>query len=432
MTNSTKARAKMTIANRGARLGMAGLASVFALAFAAAAHASTVGLDSGVSLDIQGDPNADQITVSTDGTTLTVVDTGTGGATSGGAPCAQVNATTVTCPVHPGNRTVDRFEVDLDNGVDSFTNTNFVTDNGHVHAGGTTGSKTVVGGPGGQEIDGGTADDNLSGGDGDDFLFDGGEGPGSLVPTGGNDLLDGGPGEDATSYRRSAGAPLSLTLDNIANDGQAGETDNLIAIEDIEGSDDNDTIVGDDGSNNLTGGDGDDVISGLGGNDELFGDFGGSPVLLARGLAVSTEVNDSLIGGVGRDGLDCGLGPDIGIRDPDDTVRANCERIGADVAGDSVGLGGKKKNKFKLAVACSEAEGTACAGKVKLFSNGKKIGKGKFNVEAGSTKSAKGKLTKKGAKAVKRAGGSLLVEAAAFTDEPGGISESSAQVLVYR
>jgi len=422
----------MSNTNQRIRLGIGAAALACALAFAAPASASTVSLD-GDSLRIDGENDSDQITVSTNGTTLTVVDTGVGGATNGGAPCASVNATTVTCPADPpGDVVIDRFEVQLENGVDSFTNTNFVTDDGHVHSGSGTGAKTVAGGPGSQEIDGGSGDDNLSGGEGDDSLFDGGRGSGAPVPTGGNDLLDGGPGSDSTTYSRSGPTPLSLSFDGVANDGYPGETDNLVSIENASGGDGNDTLVGDASANQLSGNQGDDVVSGLGGNDSLFGDFPSGGLMALRGLVGTVEANDTLIGGPGRDGLDCGEGPDIGIRDPLDDVRVNCERIGADVTGDSAGLSGKKKNKFKVQVACPDSEASTCAGKLVVSSNGKQIGKGKFSVAAGASKGAKAKLSKKGTKAVKRAGGSLLVSAAALTDEPGGVSESAADVLIFR
>lgn len=423
--------------NHPTRLVLGGLALVAALVFVPAASASTVELNQN-DLSIDGDADSDLITVSTDGTTLTVVDTGTGGATSGGAPCVQAGATTVTCPVNPpAGPTVNRFEVELDNGVDSFTNQNFVTDNGHVHSSGpsgaSTGAKTINGGPGSQSIDGGADSDNLNGGDGDDFLFDGGDGLGSPSPTGGNDLIDGGPGQDTAGYFRDGTTPLSLSLDAIANDGQAGETDNLVSIEDLSGGEGDDTITGNEFANTLVGAQGHDTVIGLGGADQLFGDFAFGGATALRGIVGAGGADDTVIGGAGRDGLDCGGGvADVGIRDRSDQVASNCERIGADVTGDSSGLSGKKKNKFKVGLTCPESEGATCAGKLSVTSNGKQIAKGKFSVAAGQTKNAKAKLSKKGAKAVKKAGGSLLVSAAALTDEPGGVSESAASVLIFK
>jgi hypothetical protein len=223
---------------------------------------------------------------------------------------------------------------------------------------------------------------------------------------------------------------VSLTLDGAANDGFAGETDNLIAIENLSGGVGNDTLVGDGSSNELDGSGGSDVVAGQGGNDVLRGDgLSGVPI---RGGAPTGPTNDTVIGGEGRDELDCGSDVDVGIRDPRDEVSVNCERIGADVTSESAPVTGKKNNQLKLTVACPESEGAKCVGKLKLTSNDKKIGKGKFTVGAGKSKQAKVKLSKKGVKTLKKAGGSLLVEASAFTDEPGGVSESAARVLIFR
>jgi hypothetical protein len=350
--------------------------------------------------------------------------------------CSAVNATTVTCLINvPGEDPVDRFEVNLYAGVDSFTNTNFVTSDGHVHSedsllnGPATGAKTINGGPGSQFLGGGLNDDAINGGDGDDSLDDGGFGDGSPVPTGGNDVLDGGPGNDTVDYFRNGTTGVSLTLDGAANDGYAGETDNLLNIEEAFGGGGNDTLVGNASANVLNGGPGSDTIAGQGGDDSLNGDDGGQ--VLARGIIFSGPTNDTLNGGAGRDGLDCGLGEDVGIRDAKDQVDVNCERIGADIAGDSAAVTGKK-GKAKIAVSCPETEGVDCVGKVVLTSNGKKVGKGKFKVGPAKTKQAKTKLTKKGSKALKNAGGSLLVTATALTDEPGGVSESASQILIFR
>jgi hypothetical protein len=60
------------------------------------------------------------------------------------------------------------------------------------------------------------------------------------VGPGGNDVLDGGPGRDDTSYSRTA--PVTITLDGVANDGEAGEADN-VQVEDVFTGDGNDTIT---------------------------------------------------------------------------------------------------------------------------------------------------------------------------------------------
>ena len=70
--------------------------------------------------------------------------------------------------------------------------------------------------------------------------------------------------------------------------------DYLYSIEDLMGTNFNDTIVGSNGANHLWGFGGNDVIHGLGGNDHLSGDSG----------------NDTLHGGDGNDVIDGGTGND--------------------------------------------------------------------------------------------------------------------------
>lgn len=400
------------------------------------AHASDVVVDFG-RLIVIGDNDADAITLSVSGNTLTVTDTGTGGATTSDPECSAVNGTTVTCPTLPAtDDPVTTYQVNLGDGVDSFTNQNFAADFSNVSAFAATGAKTINAGPGTQFIAGGTDGDVIDGGDGGDVINDGsGEVAGG--DTGGTDTLIGGPGDDLVDYQRAATLPMNVTLDGVANDGYAGENDN-VQTEGVATGLGNDVVTGDAGANFIVGYAGDDTLLGAGGADELFGDFSDSPSIAARatsmlrGSPALFTGNDTLDGGAGRDGLDCGRGIDVALRQPLDEVETDCERIGADVVGDSSTLSGKKKNKFKVALLCPDSEPEACTGNLRVAAGGKKVGKGKFSVTPGKTRNAKAKLTKKGTKAVKRAGGSLLVTVAAKTNEPGGVAESNGSVLVSR
>ncbi|MBQ4824499.1 spondin domain-containing protein [Leisingera sp. HS039] len=76
---------------------------------------------------------------------------------------------------------------------------------------------------------------------------------------------------------------------------EAVETDTLISIENLEGSDDGDDLRGDNGANLLNGNGGDDILRGRRGNDELNGGDG----------------NDDLRGNRGADTLDGGSGDDV-------------------------------------------------------------------------------------------------------------------------
>jgi Ca2+-binding RTX toxin-like protein len=150
-----------------------------------------------------------------------------------------------------------------------------------------------------------TGDDTVDGGPGDDRIF---PGPG---PGGGgsdNDALSGGEGFDTVSYeRRTAREPLSLSLDGIANDGAAGEADNLQQMETVIGGAGDDTIIGSAGPDTLNGGNGSDRIEGLGGDDVLqggTGDAGGDSLAGGEGA-------DQLFGGAGNDELGGDSGSDV-------------------------------------------------------------------------------------------------------------------------
>src|SRR5438270_14102203 len=107
---------------------------------------------------------------------------------------------------------------------------------------GGLGNDVLKGHGGIDSLDGGRGGDLLDGGIGSDSLF-GGQGGDTLVGTDlGADTLAGGPGVDLLDYStRTLG--LNITLDNIANDGQAGEGDNVMNdVETIHGGLGNDMI----------------------------------------------------------------------------------------------------------------------------------------------------------------------------------------------
>ena len=143
-------------------------------------------------------------------------------------------------------------------------------------------------------LSGGAGDDTLSGGAGNNSLV-GAAGNDTLTGGAGNDTLDGGatgtlPGSDTASYADAAAAvTVSLAIAAAQNTLGAG-VDTLINIENLTGSNFNDTLTGNTAANILSGGAGNDTLSGGAGNDSLIGAAG----------------NDTLIGGAGNDSLDGG------------------------------------------------------------------------------------------------------------------------------
>jgi Ca2+-binding RTX toxin-like protein len=194
---------------------------------------------------------------------------------------------------------------------------------------GSAGGDTLAGGDDADTVDGGEGNDNVRGNDGRDDVL-GGAGDDRLdfprtdapEPAGGADSLQGGPGDDDLSVgprstsnvpdHLSGGAgtdkadfsdrsaPLTIDLDGQADDGEAGEGDNVEPdVENVIGGADDDTLTGSDAADNLDGREGEDTLAGRGGDDMLVGgvrDEGGDTL---RG----EEGSDTLMGGPGEDAM---------------------------------------------------------------------------------------------------------------------------------
>lgn len=231
---------------------------------------------------------------------------------------------------------------------------------------GGDGNDTIVGGNGTDELHGGEGNDTMQGFEGTDELH--GEGGDDSVSGGKEepetnvaDIVDGGPGLDSipdvdADYNRGYDDDVSVTLDGVANDGEAGENDNVIAVEQllisanrativgseaaeqftvdansssVKGMGGNDRLIAWDGADALEGGDGDDFLVGGFGNDVLDGGAGVDQFNGDR-----TESNVIAIGNDqirARDGnaeqIDCGIGSDTAEVDATDVVAATCESV---------------------------------------------------------------------------------------------------------
>jgi len=220
-----------------------------------------------------GEHNDLTVTGSAD-TTNTFHDTA--GVTAGSG-CTQVDADTATCPA-------DYTEVHLRDLSDI------------VHLEGTAGAA-------------------LYGEGGDDQLYGGSAGV----------RLDGGPGADIMKtgsgggyvWYGDRGAPVNVTLDGIANDGEAGEGDNVIANV-VYGGGGDDTFVGNSSSNKFDGRWGNDTMRGRGGNDDLIGgpdadvEYGGTGNdILSVKDGLSTGGDDHFFGQGGDDSITGDVGNDV-------------------------------------------------------------------------------------------------------------------------
>lgn len=182
-------------------------------------------------------------------------------------------------------------------------------------------------GAGIEKVIGGTAGDTMTGGPLPD-TFEGGPGNDSLHGMGGNDTfdeddaangsdtLDGGAGTaDMADYSQRQN-PVTVTLDNVSNDGEAGENDNVgVTTEGVTGGVADDHLTGNGLVNFLNGGDGNDTIDGLDNNDVLHGGPGGGNDILNGGNGndqlFGDDDNDTLNGGPGNDVLDGGGEADV-------------------------------------------------------------------------------------------------------------------------
>ncbi|MBB6055796.1 retention module-containing protein [Tolumonas osonensis] len=145
---------------------------------------------------------------------------------------------------------------------------------------GTTGHDILSGGNDHDFIAGRAGNDQLYGGDGNDTLV-GGYGNDMLYGDAGNDILLGGPsndilnGGDGTDTAMYADATAGVTVNLSTNSATGGDgTDILSNIENITGSNFDDSLTGNDGINVLNGGAGADTLTGGLGDDILTGGSG--------------------------------------------------------------------------------------------------------------------------------------------------------------
>lgn len=130
----------------------------------------------------------------------------------------------------------------------------------------------------------------------------------------GNDLIEGGAGTDTVSYE-SAGSAVAVGLnrqDQEQDTGGAG-LDTLRQIENVTGSDFDDTITGNRFDNRLLGLDGADTINARAGDDVVNGGNGNDFLKGAAGddLLRGQGDDDTLQGGDGNDTLEGGFGNDL-------------------------------------------------------------------------------------------------------------------------
>jgi Ca2+-binding RTX toxin-like protein len=350
------------------------LAACLALgaASAASANAATVSTGSGTLTYTAANNEANQTVVSLAGGTYTVSDSGA--TITAGAGCSSVNATKATC----GGAGVSSITVSAGN----LSNLVWITAPTKATVFGGDGNDNLIGGAGNDILVGCGGNDQISGGAGADLLFDGlfcaGGGNDTLDGSAGPDAIFGGPGTDTVTYA-SRTAPVFVSLDGIANDGEATEGDNVADdVENVTGGSGGDNITGSSAANIILGGAGNDVLLGEpgdsaldpnytgSGKDSIFGGDGNDAIGggLGDNLISGGNGNDALYGGPGADSIDggagnngihamdgvvdtvnCGPGTNTGEADDIDVLNPNCVGVtlsnfdssGDDTSGDDSG-----------------------------------------------------------------------------------------------
>ncbi len=103
----------------------------------------------------------------------------------------------------------------------------------------------------------------------------------------GGDTLNGEAGTDTATYSESAGG---VTVDLLAGTGLGGNAqgDTLIGIENVNGSQGNDTLTGDAAANVLRGMNGNDILRGSAGADTMNGEGGNDTASYFNSIAAVT------------------------------------------------------------------------------------------------------------------------------------------------
>ena len=334
MSASTISLRKESVAKRGGLTVALALGALVTLP--AIASAATWSISAG-SMMSPADASNNNVTITVvSGTHYRIADTTT--TPVAGAGCSDTGAT-VDCPLSSVTSNVLVF---LGGGDDSFSAAGVnggvpfnISDNSSTSVTEVTGSEVL------DSIDvGAGTDDPLDGGGGDDtFVLRGNSGDGS------GDEITGGAGVDRAVYA-TCGSAVTVTIDGANNDGgtcgfgTAGD-DVHTDVENVTGSQFNDTITGSASSNLFIGGDGDDALNGGAGNDRFMVGFNngdgsgdeltGGPDLDRADYFTCTTLITVTIDGANNDGGGCGNGSSAG-----DDVHTDVESVTGTALGDAI------------------------------------------------------------------------------------------------
>ena len=327
---------------------------------------------------------------------------------------------------------------------------------------------TLDGGDGNDRLNGAYEQTTLLGGPGDDVMSgDSNRSRGVDANGRAADVFRGGDGLDEVSYYNHGGNAVTVTIDGVADDGVAGEGDNVMTdVENLEGlisgsstftgSDGpnelvgssrgadtlrggggNDRLLGFDGADTIHGGDGDDYLEGGFGDDRLDGGGGRDSFVGDRTERDVVGVGNDTI--LARDGIGepvaCGPGSDRAEVDPLDTVAADgdnqCEQIERPSSTDPPPAGNDlrwlfikstpvrldRRRQARIGVTClAEKDASGCNGTLRISKGRRRLASRAFSIAPGRDARITLKLSRK---AVSRLGRSQRVTVTA-TSRPAG------------
>ena len=263
-------------------------------------------------------------------------------------------------------------------------------------------NQRLLGGDGDDRLFGSESGDIVEGGAGDDELHGlGGEvnwltgGPGADAIRGGaahGDLVRGGDGPD--TYFADGTAPVTITLDDRAGDGAAGEDDDIGAdVESIVGTRFDDRLIGSDGDNAISGAGGWDAIEGRGGADALAGTGliagGPGPDAIAAGLRLGEFPGVDAAAGFAsveaRDGepdtIACAAGTQTLALDRGLDTTRDCA---AAIVGSPKRFRVSRERTVRLRLRCETDAAAPCAGRIYARRSGSSppLARGRFSLPA--------------------------------------------------
>jgi hypothetical protein len=289
------------------------------------------------------------------------------------------------------------------------------------------------GGSGNDSLTGGRLEDDLRGDDGNDTIagdvgadtLAGGNGNDTITGQGGADTLEGGAGADFLDGGGQTDTVLYpvpnrviVTLDDVANDGRAGEGDNVIDVETVVTGEGNDSVTGSSAAETLDGGAGDDTLRPGTGTDTVHGGAGDDTIDVRED---SEGIRDTVTCGIGQDEVIADLKDVVAVRfitstPKDDSACERVERFAVDdgppgrIRTRSVKLG--RDGLAALRLACPARARVTCRGTMRVADPrrlSRTLARGTYSVRRGATSRIRLRLSRAGARRARRRGAITVI-----------------------